>query len=77
MLLCLIEHLISDLLRKIIKLTNTWLMRLNVSKCKVMHIGSKKKYSSYMMRIYDKHEALPISKTELEKELGIIYICDS
>ena len=64
----------EDDIKKIIKWTNTWLMRLNLSKCKVMHIGSKNKCSSYMMRSYDKDEALPISKTELEKDLGIIYI---
>ena len=53
----------QDDIDKIIKWTNTWLMRLNLSKCKV--IQSKNKCSSYMMRSYDKDEALPFSKTEL------------
>ena len=61
---------------KIIKWTNTWLMRLNLSKCLVMHIESKIKCSSYMMRSNDKDEALSISKTELEKDLGVIISID-
>ena len=45
--------------------SNTWLMRLNLSKCKV--IGSKNKCNSYMMRSHENDESLPFSKTELEK----------
>ena len=38
----------------------------NLSKCKVMHIGSKNKCSFYMMKSYDKDKILLVSKTELE-----------
>ena len=33
-------------INRIIQWTNTWFMRLNLSKCKVVHIGSKNKCSS-------------------------------
>ena len=41
-----------------------------------MHIGYKNKCSSYLKKSYNKDEYLPILKTELEKESGIIISKD-
>ena len=46
-------------INKDIQVTNTWLMSQNLSKCKFMHIGSKNKCSSDMMKSNDKEESLP------------------
>ena len=37
----------------ILDLTNTWLMRLNIEKCKVMHIGKK---NNYTIKSYENEE---------------------
>ena len=51
-------------------------MRLNLSKCKGMHIEYKNKCSYYLMKSYFKDEFLPILKTELKKAWGMIISKD-
>jgi hypothetical protein len=57
---------------KIVEWTNTWLMRLNISKCKIMHIGKQNQKEDYTMNSYDSNEPVPLEKTEIERDLGIL-----
>ena len=49
--------------------TEKWLMKFNLDKCKIMHIGSKNQLHDYLF--YDK----VLTRSSCEKDLGI-YICD-
>ena len=57
---------------KVVSWTNTWLMRLNIGKCKIMHIGKKNQKNNYKMNSYETNEPVPLEKTELERDLGIL-----
>ena len=57
---------------KIVEWTNTWLMKLNIEKCKVMHIGKKNKQNNYTMKSYVNSEPISIKKTHVERDLGIL-----
>ena len=49
-----------------------WLVKFNVSKCKVMHVGKNNPHSDYTMRNTDQSETpQSLMKTELEKDLGV------
>ena len=44
----------QDEINKVVVFTNTWLMRLNKSKCKIMQLGKKTRSSNnYCMNSYD------------------------
>ena len=47
----------------IIKWTNTWLMKLNIDKCKIMHIGKKNNRNNYTMKSYINNEHTQLIKT--------------
>jgi gas vesicle protein len=51
--------------------TNTWLMRLNLDKCKVMHLGKRNPKINYTMKNYNNDLSTIIEKTESERDLGI------
>ena len=55
----------------ILEWTNTWLMRLNLDKCKIMHFGKNNPKTDYTRRSYDSDERILIEKTESERDLGI------
>ncbi len=66
----------SDL-DNIIKWTDTWLMRLNFDKCKIMHFGKnnpKYKYSLFDSETSKRYELV---ETESERDLGIIVSNDA
>ena len=58
-------------INSILEWTNTWLMRLNLDKCKIMHFGKKNPRINYTMKSYDNEELIQIEKTESERDLGI------
>ena len=49
----------------------TWLLKFNVSKCKVVHYDGKNPEMGYYMRVGDTEVTLP-STTE-EKDLGVLF----
>ena len=55
----------------VLEWTSTWLMRLNLDKCKVMHLGKNNPRTNYTMKSYDSEELIQIEKTESERDLGI------
>jgi ribonuclease P/MRP protein subunit RPP40 len=64
-----IDNIQTDI-NKLVEWAATWQMSFNVSKCKVMHIGSSNPNSVYSM------EGLPLQVTEAEKDLGVIISSD-
>ena len=55
----------------LIRWTDTWLMRLNYEKCKVMHIGQKNKRNTYVMQDKLINSYHLLTESNLEKDLGI------
>jgi hypothetical protein len=52
-------------LDKLVQWSNTWLLKFNNDKCKVMHCGVNNNEYDYVM------ESKSLSKTELERDLGV------
>ncbi len=67
-----IETLQQDL-NSVVEWTKTWLMELNVKKCKVMHIGKKNTRHEYQMNENDQAAATPhiLVHTDSERDLGV------
>ena len=63
-------------INKIVDWTKTWQMELNISKCKVMHIGKKNPNTTYTMRNYSDNQPIPLITTTHERDLGIIISND-
>ena len=61
---------LQSALDKLIEWSKKWLLRFNNDKCKVMHTGSGNKEYEYKM---DSH---PLTKTALEKDLGVFVSKD-
>ena len=55
----------------VLEWTSTWLMRLNLDKCKIMHFGKYNPKINYTMKSYDSEELIQIEKTDSERDLGI------
>ena len=53
----------------------TWCMKLNVEKCKVMHIGRNNQKATYFLTTNDSNR-LPIFTTLNERDLGIVFSPD-
>lgn len=51
--------------------SNKWLMKLNVGKCKTMHIGKKNPKREYAMRSPDNDEHHILEETKVERDLGV------
>ena len=65
--------MMQDDINKVVAWTNTWLMRLNVSKCKVMHLGKRNSQHNYLMSSnYGGKLSILIEKTKEEKDLGVL-----
>ena len=60
------------LINSILSWTNTWLMRLNIEKCKIMHVGKANKQHNYTMNSYENGAPIFLEKTVLERDLGIL-----
>ena len=56
----------------VVKWTNVWLMRLNINKCKIIHVVKRNKKYEYTMSSYEDNLPVPLEKTELERDLGIL-----
>ena len=61
---------------KIVKWCNTWKMKLNISKCKVMHMGSKNKNRPYFMTDIDTQQSIQLQTTTIERDLGVLISAD-
>ena len=51
--------------------TETWLMRLNLDKCKLMHIGKNNPETTYTLKNYNNEDTFPIKVTNSERDLGV------
>ena len=52
--------------------TDTWLMQLNSTKCKVMHLGKRNPNHQYTIPYKDGNQRLPLDSTTHERDLGVI-----
>lgn len=50
---------------------DTWQLRFNADKCKVLHLGKKNRQFEYEMRKHVSTETNRLQATELEKDLGV------
>ena len=66
-----IESSLQKDIDSVLEWTSTWLMRLNLDKCKIMHFGKNNPKINYTMKSYDSEEQIQIEKTESERDLGI------
>lgn len=57
---------LQDIINKLCQWANTWQMRFNVEKCKILHFGNKNPMHNYTMN------DVPIQAISSEKDLGII-----
>ena len=69
-------RLLQEDINKIVKWNRNWLMKLNESKCKVMHIGGKNENHSYTIESFDGLSVTALTKTTLERDLGILISSD-
>jgi len=60
----------------IVDWTKTWHMELNISKCKVMHVGKKNPEITYTMNNYSDNQPTPLLTTITERDLGITISSD-
>jgi hypothetical protein len=61
----------------IVKWTDTWLMRLNYDKCKVMHFGFRNPKYKYTMLDSNTEQSIAISPSDSERDLGITITSDA
>ena len=47
--------------------SNSWMMPLNSTKCKVLHLGHKNRGFPYFM------DGVPLDNTSLERDLGVQF----
>ena len=69
------RRLQSDIDR-IVEWCDQWLMKLNIDKCKVMHIGYKNPKIMYYMKDTASGQAHALMKTDLERDLGVYIASD-
>ena len=50
---------------------DTWQLRFNSGKCKVLHLGNRNNQFNYSMRSHGSLERIVLEKSELEKDLGV------
>ena len=69
------NHMQNDI-RSLEKWCNDWSMKLNVKKCKIMHLGKNNPRRAYFM--YDKatDKNIQLETTDLERDLGILISSD-
>jgi ribonuclease P/MRP protein subunit RPP40 len=58
-------------INSVVKWCDKWLMKLNYSKCKIMHIGKNNPKSEYFMEDKATNSTHKLAKTESERDLGI------
>jgi hypothetical protein len=61
----------------VVRWTDTWLMRLNYDKCKVMHFGKDNPKRSYVMEDSATLSPHTLAQTDSERDLGITITSDA
>ena len=69
-------HILQNDINRIVDWTRTWLMKLNESKCKVMHIGRTNEKHLYSIESFDGQTKSMLTETTLERDLGIMISSD-
>jgi hypothetical protein len=61
---------------RIVDWCDLWMMKLNIKKCKVMHVGFNNPRVLYYMRDISSGQSVALETTELEKDLGVYVSSD-
>ncbi|MCA9388013.1 MAG: hypothetical protein KC653_03115 [Candidatus Andersenbacteria bacterium] len=70
------ERLQQDI-DKCVEWARTWLMKFNVDKCKVMHVGRSNKKSTHEYTMKDEQGSIrTLSVTRVERDLGVLVSDD-
>ena len=67
---------LQDDINSVTSWTKEWLMRLNASKCKVMHLGNRNPNKSYVIKEVDTGLNRPLDETVCERDQGIYIRSD-
>jgi hypothetical protein len=62
---------LQDDINRIVEWCDIWLMKLNVAKCKVMHVGKKNPRAEYAMKDSVSGIWHKLAKTDVERDLGV------
>ena len=63
---------LQDDIRRLVKWCETWKMRLNANKCKVMHVGKKNPRAKYYLFDSESKEDIELEVSTCERDLGIM-----
>ena len=69
-------HILQNDINRIVDWTRTWLMKLNESKCKVMHISRTNEKHLYSIESFDGQTKSMLTETTLERDLSIMISSD-
>jgi len=59
---------------RVVEWCDRWMMKLNIDKCKVMHIGFRNPRTLYYMKDVASGQVHALQKTDVERDLGV-YVC--
>ena len=62
---------LQDDLDSLVNWADTWQLRFNADKCKVLHLGKNNEQQDYSMRRHGCNERVMIEKSSVEKDLGV------
>jgi hypothetical protein len=62
---------LQDDFDSLVNWADTWQLRFNADKCKVLHLGKINEQQDYSMRRHDCNERAMIEKSCVEKDLGV------
>ena len=63
---------LQDDIRRLVKWCETWKMRLNANKCKLMHVGKKNPRAKYYLFDSESKEDIELEVSTCERDLGIM-----
>ena len=69
------EQVLQEDLDSLLRWSDKWLLRFNVSKCKVMHLGRTRTLTNYKMK-QPNQKSITLEETNMEKDLGV-YVTSS
>ena len=65
------QHKLQDDLDNLVDWADTWQLRFNADKCKVLHLGRQNRHHKYKMRKHGSNKSVELQSTELEKDLSV------
>ena len=63
--------LLQDDLDKVVEWSKLWLIKLNISKCKVMHFGTNNELTDYFLNDLNTNTVNKLTESDFERDLGV------